>query len=66
MLISILFPFPECLSEAGETTTPKTPLRWQSHYRQILRTKSIHFMSFFLIAHSSIELTIASEWFWLP
>lgn len=66
MLISILSPFLECLSEAGETIAPKTPLRWQSHYRQILRTQSIHFMSFFLIAYSSIELTIASEWFWLP
>ena len=66
MLISILSPFLECLSEAGETIAPKTPLRWQSHYRQILRTQPIHFMSFFLIAYSSIELTIASEWFWLP
>ena len=54
----------ECLHEAGETNTLNPPPPWKSHYRQVLRTKSVHFLSIFLVVYSSIELTITSECCW--
>ena len=55
----------ECLREAGEINAPNPPPPWRNHFRQVLRTKSVHFLSICLVVYSSIQLTIASEGCWL-
>ena len=56
-----LFSVPaECLAEIGQASTPKSTSE-DSIFTQILHSKAVHFLAFFLLVYVGIEVTIGGE-----
>lgn len=49
---------PECLTEAGEVVPERTSASEEATFKQVLRTRAVHFLAFFVFVYVGVEVTI--------
>ncbi|KAF9051744.1 MFS general substrate transporter [Panaeolus papilionaceus] len=48
----------ECLTEAGEVVPERTSASEEATFKQVLRTRAVHFLAFFVFVYVGVEVTI--------